>query len=432
MPRQVRVDGVVHSFPDDATDAEISAALNSGSGQKPMATREAHMTAGPDTIDSLASTLPYLGGMAGGILGGGWASVPLAAIGGAGGRGLEKTISTLRHGIKPTDPTSAMGDMKDMALAGAEQGAYELGGKAVAPITHRLITKPLMNMAISAPRIVKEFPGVVGHAADERIPVGKLPGIPRWVPGNRGLPGSERAELGRIASSTAEEGTVKAAEAAGLSTPPTDLLRTSTKTANRMIDAPLADRAVGNIGDLHQEFLDTHQSPITPTRLRNMKQIGQSEGESVLRAEHAGGHVPSVDAATGQFNRDVAKDARASLAGYPAPYGPQLDRQMQQTQKMVGIQRAMEETEGKRFSLNPMEARNMAAFAGGSAMGSRVRIVRRSQVDDCGHYRGPNAVLASCPFPYRSRGLQSSRYRQHRSCTGRWLPSCNPRRSVVK
>lgn len=365
----------------------------------PMATREAHLGPDSDWIDTAASTLPYVGGIAGGILGGGLASLPLAFLGGAGGRGLEKTISTLRHGITTNAPRSVKDDALDVAGAGGEQMAYEAGGMMTAPITSRLITKPLLRMAISAPRVLKEFPHTIDTMAQERIPVGSI--LPRWM-GSRGVPGAERAAMARSASSKVEDQLTKEVEALGVTTQPNTLLQSSTGTGARLADAPFADRAVGNVSKAQEEFTRAHSvpvqtpgapvhtgtidaqgnpimrtpmtttqvpRPITPTRLANMKQIAQHEGDAVLRAEKEGQFVPDVDRASGQFNRDLARDARATIANYPAPYGRQLDQQMTRTQKLIGLADALKETEGKKFDFRPWEARNLTSILGGSAIG---------------------------------------------------------------
>lgn len=134
MSRRVQTpDGVIHEFPDDATDAEISDAL--GAVPKKQAGRATTRT----WTDTAVDALPMIGGAVGGALGAasgiptlGLTSLPAAAAGagilGAGGEAARQLINRLRGADSPTTPTEAA---TDIALAGGEQGALEGVGGAV-------------------------------------------------------------------------------------------------------------------------------------------------------------------------------------------------------------------------------------------------------------------------------------------------------------
>jgi len=129
-PRRVQTpDGVVHEFPPDATDAEISAALNStgGGGTSQVASE-------PSTWDRLKSAayeasplpllkkenLPLIAGAIGGAATGGAGLIPViagAALSGAAGEAARQAVS----GEQP--------DAAGVATQGAIQGGAEaLGG----------------------------------------------------------------------------------------------------------------------------------------------------------------------------------------------------------------------------------------------------------------------------------------------------------------
>lgn len=134
MSRRVQTpDGVVHEFPDDATDAEISEAL--GSVPAKQANRATTRTWTDTTVDAIPMVAAGIGGALGaasGIPTLGLTSLPAAAVGagalGAGGEALRQLINRARGVESPPTPGAAAGDI---ALTGAEQGALEGVGGAV-------------------------------------------------------------------------------------------------------------------------------------------------------------------------------------------------------------------------------------------------------------------------------------------------------------
>lgn len=131
MPRLVKgPDGKIQSFPDDATDMEISAAL------------EAHPAKPAKTwTDTAVDALPAIGGAVGGIVGGiggtvaglGVGGVPGAIGGAAVGGGAGEAARQLMNRWRGTDaPQSAGAAAAGIATEGAIQGGMEAAGGLVA------------------------------------------------------------------------------------------------------------------------------------------------------------------------------------------------------------------------------------------------------------------------------------------------------------
>lgn len=175
MARKVKTpDGQTHSFPDDATDQEISAALNT-----PPST--ARGKPARSWTDLAVDALPAVGGAAGGILGAlsgiptlGLTSAPAAIAGatalGAGGEAAKQLINRYRGKEAPTTPLDAA---KDIGVQGAVQGALEGTGQAVTAglvkggsAVYRGILKPSLSK-IGAPKAAQ----IVDTAIQESLPV---------------------------------------------------------------------------------------------------------------------------------------------------------------------------------------------------------------------------------------------------------------------
>lgn len=126
MPDSRRVrgpDGIVHIFPADATDAEISAAL----GAIPQA-NAAQSPKAKTWADYATSALPVVGGIAGGVLGG-----PVgAALGAGGGEAWRQNINRLRGAEAPQSAgEAALGIGVDAAVSGAMAAAPAVAGKVI-------------------------------------------------------------------------------------------------------------------------------------------------------------------------------------------------------------------------------------------------------------------------------------------------------------
>lgn len=184
MARQVRTpDGIVHSFPDDATDDEIRLALSADAKvARPPASAKS-------SLASLATFLPAAGGTVGGI-----ALGPAGAIvGGAAGEGykqlaqhatelpgairdvsrnlLEQPLATLRGAMG-----GAQSGAQNAAVEGATQGAIELGGGLVGKYAVQPVARAVMRGYLKpslAARSIKEAREIVQTALDEALPVTK-------------------------------------------------------------------------------------------------------------------------------------------------------------------------------------------------------------------------------------------------------------------
>lgn len=179
MARRVKTpDGVTHSFPDDATDQEISEALST-----PPAT--ARGKPARSWTDTAVDLLPAVGGTVGGIVGGiggtafgmGVGGVPgamggAALLGGAG-EGAKQLINRARGASDvPTSATDAAGDI---ALQGGVQGALEGVGAAVGPALVKggqAVYRGYLKPSLSAKNLPKADE-IVRTAINESLPVTK-------------------------------------------------------------------------------------------------------------------------------------------------------------------------------------------------------------------------------------------------------------------
>jgi len=208
-PRRVQTpDGAIHEFPPDATDAEISAALN---GATQASTSQKPPDAEPSTWDKLKSigmaigdaekamaykatdALPAIGATVGSIVGGiggtvggvGVGGVPGsiggAAVGGAGGEAAKQLLNRAAGRGGPSSATQAATDIgKEGAVQGVIQGVGEGVGRVAGPILKwaggRLMQSALGTGAIGldvAKQAAKkgELPKVVQTLLDEGVNV---------------------------------------------------------------------------------------------------------------------------------------------------------------------------------------------------------------------------------------------------------------------
>lgn len=176
MARRVKgPDGTLHDFPDDATDQEISLALET----PPVTARGKPARSWADVaVDSL----PMLGGALGGIVGGvggtafgmGVGGVPGAVggatLGGGAGEAGKQLINRWRGVETPGTPLQAA---EDIGTQGAVQGALEGTGQAVTAglvkggtAVYRGILKPSLSKVN-----VSKAADIVRTAIDEALPM---------------------------------------------------------------------------------------------------------------------------------------------------------------------------------------------------------------------------------------------------------------------
>lgn len=202
MPRMVKgPDGIVRSFPDDATDAEISAALET----PPATARSKPARSWTDlAVDALPSVGGALGGIVGGIggtvLGMGVGGVPGAvggaALGGAGGEGFKQAINFLRGQPSPTTEGAAA---LEMAKQGGLQGALEAGGAAVSKglaVGGKAVYRGYLKPSLAKSSVGKANE-IVDAAIDEALPVTRA-----GVGEARNIIGTLRAKVDDILATT--------------------------------------------------------------------------------------------------------------------------------------------------------------------------------------------------------------------------------------
>ena len=267
MPRRVQgPGGTVHEFPDDATDTEISAALEAipeaNAKMMPPAARSRTWT------DTAVESLPAIGGAVGGIVGGvggtafgmGFGGVPGAvggaALGGGAGEAAQQLIQRVRGRGGPSSPTEAATDI-------ASQGAVQAGAEAIGGAAGRAM-KPmgerLMQSALKP-----------GWQALKKQPGGVPPAVTAMLEQGINVTKGGYAKLEKLLSATQDE--IKDA----VSSIPTSI--NPFKVTSRL--GPLAakeatdiapQQGLEDISRIGQQFLEAHGgAPISPVGAQEMK-----------------------------------------------------------------------------------------------------------------------------------------------------------------
>lgn len=379
--------------PDIPAEAPSSKPPDLDAMGKPMA----HMSAAPDTLDQALSWLPTAGAVAGGALGSGLMSIPLAALGGAGGRGLETTIKTMRHGLQP-ESKSAMSGANDLLDTGIQQGGLEAAGQGLLKVAEpiaRPVGNFLMDQAVRpAKGLVKEFPKVIDTIMDEGLKVGRM--LPF------GKKGSEVATAARAGSAANTEGVLGEAGRAGYRVDPTQLLSGVTRLRQKLSAKPIANQTLGSIDSMTGQYLKEHTKPVlgmmdepltmgqqmsgaparrvmgetgrrtprlmTPLEAKQMKQVAQAEGAPIFRAERAGSVIPTADKLEARVEQHIGKDTKAALESIPE-YGDRIKASETRTQNLIGAEKAIKDAEGNRMSFTAWEPRNAIALGLGGGAG---------------------------------------------------------------
>ena len=176
MPRKVRgPDGVVRIFPDDATDAEIAAALDAIDRQPSLMAPKP--TWGDMAVNALPSIGGTLGGLAGGTLGAGTVvgAVPGAITGATAGGGVGEAIRQLVDRFMGVDqPTPLLQRAKDVAVEGAVQGGAEALGAGASKFIIQPAAKAVMRGYLKpslAATEIRKAREIVDTALSEALPV---------------------------------------------------------------------------------------------------------------------------------------------------------------------------------------------------------------------------------------------------------------------
>jgi hypothetical protein len=193
MPRRVMVNGVVHTFPDDATDDEVSRALSADARvSKPQMTSGRGTGYDPnrswgDMLTSLLNALPMVGGTVGGIVGG----VPGAALGGAAGEGYrqaathaaeipEALADVARNAVEQPGATlrGAIGGGTAGTVGAAKEGAVNAAAEVGGRVANKYVVQPVARAVMRgyikpslAAANIEHAREIVQTALDEALPV---------------------------------------------------------------------------------------------------------------------------------------------------------------------------------------------------------------------------------------------------------------------
>lgn len=271
MPRRITAEGVVHTFPDDATDAEISAALNAIPQPNAAAAPKARTWA--DTaVDALPAVAGAIGGVVGGIggtvagmgVGGVPGAIGGATLGGAAGESAKQLINRARGAQAPASPTQAA---TDIALQGGVQGAAETVGAGVGglmaaagPRIMQAAVKPTLSMLKGVMK-GEAVPRVVQTLLDEGLNV-----TPHGLSTLQSLLGSTRAEL----RATLDAATAKGAP--GIN--PFAVTRRLAEPAARAAQQVNARADVEAIGRVGNDFLEEQGGRLLPLAEANAVKQG--------------------------------------------------------------------------------------------------------------------------------------------------------------
>ena len=360
MPqRQVKgPDGIVHVFPVDATDQEISAALEAPPATARGAARERSWA------DMAVDALPTLGGLAGGIVGGiggtvagmGVGGVPGAvggaALGGGAGEAARQMINRARGEAAPTSATEAA---TAIGTQGATQAGSELAGRGIVKAAG-MAARGLMDFAIRpAPTVAEEFGDIAATAIKERLPVGSvLPGATK---------GSARAKSAMRESGADTRRLLTDAEKAGTSFRPQDVARGPvTELAGDIAKQPLSTSELQQVSRMFAEFLDTQPGRVAPNAMKDMKQAAQRIAKPIFRALNQGNSVAAGESLKAQFNKAIADGAKEALETIPGVGASEA-----RTQGLIGATRAIRRAESRRL---PLVAELAAPIVGGVAGGA--------------------------------------------------------------
>ena len=350
MPRLIRIDGVTHSFPDDATDAEISAAL----GAIPASNAEAAPKAKTWT-DSAVDALPTIGGMAGGLLGGTRANpigMLLAGIGGAGGEGMRQTLSALQ-GRWDEVPPDIQAQIQAIITEGAKQGGMEgMGRYVLGPIT-KLFGRAMYRSALKPPKVVRDEFGakaVTNTLVDAGVPISRTEAGTAKVEGLLRGAGKETAD------------TISAAEAAGapaVNMRPVvqSLDRTRGKVSERVVRGPARQQ----VDEFRNAALAENPAPVSLSRAQGMKQAEQDLAIQAYKAEARGAPVNSIETS---MHEDLARGLREAIERRI----PSIADKNKRTQDLIGALKAITAAEGRIANNNLIGMGDMLSL--GTGMGA--------------------------------------------------------------
>ncbi len=317
-------DGRRHIFPNEATPAQIKAALASYAAPdtgKPIMvpapmglSQPKAMVATNPFISYGLRALPTIGGAVGGFLGSelGPGAIGTAAVGGSAGEGIRQAILNQGYG-QPISPLAIGG-------RGVEQGAYEVTGFGLARGAGAL-AKPVMRRALGVGKtLLSNFPDAVETALSKGIPVSTQ--------------GVAKAKALRQASGQALSDLLIRARNAGTTFRMADITRqVKVLLRSKVLPERDKDRILRQV----VEFAVQRSQKIDPVLLNEIKRFYQARASSVYRAGRAGA-LTLAQENRGLFSRALARGAREQLETIPG-----VAERNVETQSLIGAQRAVSE-----------------------------------------------------------------------------------------
>jgi hypothetical protein len=303
VPRRVRgPDGVVRVFPDDATDAEIAEALEAAETDssspppgmallQPPTQREPGEAFARRSVAALPTILAGLGGIPKGPPG-----MIGAALGGGGGEFLRQMLGPAFDLPVPEDRIGAIGREAAGQVALQATGGLLSGGATK-------VARPLMKMALRpTARTLEQRPTIVREALSQRARVGA--GGAKAAAKARNQAGQETR---RILIEAKRQGVNF--DVSGVDSAVRPILREARLAGDRA-----ADRTIRR---MVEQFKKTHSGPITPTRLKEIKQVLQRRSGPVLRAIERGEPIGGAQATAARVNHALSRWAREQLETIP-------------------------------------------------------------------------------------------------------------------
>jgi hypothetical protein len=293
-------------------------------------------------------TLPAIGGLTGGVVGGTGGSflapgpgtvggaVAGAALGGAGGKALENVIEALA-GIRP-QPTLAgiPADYLGQAQAGNVQGLSEVAGIGLGKVAGSA-ARGLTRLAVRpSPTLFKKFPGLVKTIADEGIPLD-----------------AGKAATARSAAAADAGKVYQAATDAGHTLTIADIARPALDQAAKRNGGALAPaEQAAIIARFHTRanelFAGTAKGIIkekgtfTPVEAKALKQAAQDAARGDYGAATGGRNI----GANPDLDLEIATGTKRALEAIPS-FGPKIAKAEARTQTLIGVAKAMLDAEAK-------------------------------------------------------------------------------------
>jgi len=365
--RRAQLDGIVQKMQANGeSDDYIQSVVNdfkakySGGGQKLIATPGL----GARLKNRALAWAPDVGGFAGGIAGalvgtaaGGAGAFPGAVGGASVGGALGETVKRAGSG-QPLDPG-------DIAGAGLQQGAYEVGGQVLARGALKL-AKPLMKSAIRPGRLLEKFPHIIEDAVVRATPVGggaAKAGAMRSASSDRLIELLNKAAQSGAEFSAADVTAQNRSMLKDLSIDPADRAAISRRTQAflRQFKPEQQPPIVSPVLDQYGRQIITdspvpEEKKIAPVLLKKIKQRAQNKASNTLKAGLGG-------SSTEMYPRGLAKGAQRQLETID-----QVAKQEANTQRLIGLEEALKRAEARHGPVRGYEMAVGGLTGGGVGM----------------------------------------------------------------